>query len=148
MAEADRMNAMLVDHGSPVTAWLGMKVLSHDPETSVMRIAFDPRPESANMAGNVQGGIVVAMLDNAMGYNSFYSMGMANQQASIDIHTHFFNPVPMGRVEVEAKVVKTGRSVVFVEGWLYDKDGKLAARAVSTTKIRPLAAKAANTNES
>ena len=68
-----------------------------------------PWPEAANVAGNVQGGIVVAMLDNAMGYNSFFSQGMANQQASIDIHTHFFNPVPMGRVEVDAKVVKTGR---------------------------------------
>ncbi len=146
--EANRLDAVLQDRASPVTKWLGMKIISHDPETLTMRISFDPRPEAANVAGNVQGGIVVAMLDNAMGYNSFFSQGMANQQASIDIHTHFFNPVPMGRVEVDAKVVKTGRSVVFVEGWLYDKDGKLAARAVSTTKIRPLAAQAANTNES
>ena len=146
--EANRLDAVLQDRASPVTKWLGMKIISHDPETLTMRISFDPPPEAANVAGNVQGGIVVAMLDNAMGYNSFFSQGMANQQASIDIHTHFFNPVPMGRVEVDAKVVKTGRSVVFVEGWLYDKDGKLAARAVSTTKIRPLAAQAANTNES
>jgi uncharacterized protein (TIGR00369 family) len=146
--EASRLDAELQDRASPVTKWLGMKIVSHDPETLTMRIAFDPRPEAANIAGNVQGGIVVAMLDNAMGYNSFYSLGMANQQASIDIHTHFFNPVPMGRVEVEAKVVKTGRSVVFVEGWLYDMDGRLAARAVSTTKIRPLASPAANTNKS
>lgn len=144
----ERANASLNESASPVTRWLGMKIISHEPETLTMRMTFDPPAEACNPIGNVQGGIVVAMLDNAMGYNSFISMGMVNQQASIDIHTHFFNPVPMGRVEVEAKVVKTGRSVVFVEGWLYDSEGKLAARAVSTTKIRPLAARAANRNES
>jgi hypothetical protein len=39
---------------------------------------------------------------------------------------------------VEARVVKAGRSVAFVEAELFDKNGELAARAVSSIKLSPV----------
>ena len=122
---------------SPVTEWLGMRVLWHDDATKTTRFSFAPAPEARNITGNVQGGILVAMLDNAMGFNSFVSLGMVNQQTTIDIQTQFLEPVPVGSVEVEAKLVKGGRTLVFLEASLYAPDGTLAARASSTMKVRP-----------
>lgn len=123
---------------SPVSKWLGMRLVSHDQATMTSRLAFEPSLDARNYAGNVQGGIVVAMLDNAMGYNAFVSLGSVNQQTTIDIQTQFINPVPPQAVEVEAKVLKAGGSIVFLEGSLFTHDGTLAARATSTMKIRPM----------
>ena len=127
----------LAKRTSPVTEWLGMRIVSHDPDAKTSRFTFDPAPETRNIAGDVQGGIVVAMLDDAMGFNAFVSLGMINQQTSIDIQAQFLEPVPLGRVEVEAKLVKGGRTIVFLEGSLYTSDGTLAARATGTMKVRP-----------
>jgi uncharacterized protein (TIGR00369 family) len=91
-----------------------------------------------NFGGVVQGGFLVAMMDDAMGFNTFVSLGMTSQLSSIDIHTHFLRPVEYGRIEVAARIVKAGRSVAFVEAELFDKNGELAARAVSSTKLSPI----------
>jgi len=136
--KADAFPPELARRTSPVTEWLGMRILWHDDATKTTRFSFAPAPESRNITGNVQGGILVAMLDNAMGFNSFVSLGMANQQTTIDIQTQFLEPVPLGPVEVEAKLVKGGRTLVFLEASLFTKDGTLAARATSTMKIRPM----------
>jgi uncharacterized protein (TIGR00369 family) len=107
-----------------------------------LRVSFEPPRNVINFNGVIQGGFLVAMMDDAMGFNCFISLGMKTMQASIDIHTHFFRPVAYGRVEVEARVKRAGRSVAFVEAELYDQDGVLAARAVSSTKLSPIGAKA------
>ncbi|QDZ00274.1 PaaI family thioesterase [Nitratireductor mangrovi] len=124
---------------APATAkWLGMDVVSWDREAGKLRVSFDPPRDVINFGGVVQGGFLVAMMDDAMGFNAFISLGMKNAQASIDIHTHFFRPVAYGRTEVEARIVRAGRSVAFLEAELFDKDGVMAARAVSSSKLTPI----------
>lgn len=139
------MNAVVpgftMDKAPPSAKWLGMDVLAWDRDAMTMRVAFDPPRDVINFGGVIQGGFLTAMLDDAMGFNAFVSLGMAYRQASIDIHTHFFRPVAYGRVEVAARVVRAGRNVAFVEAELFDKDGMLAARAVSSTKLSPVGAK-------
>lgn len=129
-----------MDKAPPSAKWLGMDVLAWDRDAMAMRVAFDPPRDVINFGGVVQGGFLSAMMDDAMGFNTFVSLGMAYGQASIDIHTHFFRPVAFGRVEVAARVVRAGRSVAFTEAELYDREGVLAARAVSSVKLSPIAA--------
>ncbi len=127
---------------APATArWLGMEVVSWDRDAMRVRVAFDPPRDVINFGGVIQGGFLVAMMDDAMGFNCFISLGMTSMQASIDIHTHFFRPVAYGRTEVNARVVRAGRNVAFLEAELFDKDGLLAARAVSSTKLTAIGAK-------
>ncbi|MCO5058259.1 MAG: PaaI family thioesterase [Rhizobiaceae bacterium] len=130
------------EQAPPSAKWLGMEPISWDRETMVLRVAFNPPRDVINFGGVVQGGFLVAMMDDAMGFNCFISLGMVNAQASIDIHTHFLRPVGYGRVEVEARVVRAGRSVAFLEAELFGADGELSARAVSSTKLTPIAGKA------
>jgi uncharacterized protein (TIGR00369 family) len=137
-----------MDKAPPSAKWLGMDVLEWDRDARRMRLAFNPPRDVINFGGVVQGGFLTAMLDDAMGFNTFVSLGMAYLQASIDLHTHFFRPVKYGRVEVEARVVRAGRSVAFVEGELFDSDAVLAARAVSSVKLTPVAAAAKREKES
>ena len=128
-----------MENAPPTARWLGMEVLNWDRETMTLRLAFNPPRDVINFGGVVQGGFLIAMMDDAMGFNCFISLGMTNRQASIDLHTHFLRPVEYGRVEVEARVVRAGRSVAFLEAELYGPDGELSARAASSMKLTAIA---------
>lgn len=126
------------DQAPPSARWMGMELVEWNREANAVRVSFDPPRDVINFGGVIQGGFLTAMMDDAMGFGAFVSLGMAYAQASIDIHTHFFRPVPYGRTEVEARIVRAGRSVAFLEAELFDKDGVLAARTVSSTRLTPL----------
>jgi uncharacterized protein (TIGR00369 family) len=126
------------EQAPPSAKWLGMEVLSWDREAMRLRVAFEPPRDVINFGGVVQGGFLIAMMDDAMGFNCFISLGMEYHQASIDIHTHFLRAVQYGRVEVESRVVRAGRSVAFLEAELFGPDGELSARASSSTKLSPI----------
>lgn len=129
----------------PSARWMGMELIEHRPEESYSKLSFSPPDEMLNFGGVVQGGFITAMMDDAMGFNCFISLGMKNNQATIDLHTHFFSAVPLAPVTVEAWVIKAGKSVAFLEAKLFDQDGNLAARATSSSKLRPIA-ETANTS--
>ncbi|MBO6717644.1 MAG: PaaI family thioesterase [Rhizobiaceae bacterium] len=136
---ADPLSSFSADNAPPSAKWLGMQVISWDREAMRLRLAFEPPRDVINFGGVVQGGFLIAMMDDAMGFNCFISLGMANRQATIDLHTHFLRAVQYGRIEVEARVVRAGRSVAFLEAELYGPDGELAARTTSSMKLSPMA---------
>lgn len=123
---------------TPTARWFGMKMLSWDREAKSMRISCEPPRDVINFRGVIQGGFLAAMMDEAMGFNTHVGLGMTKAQATIDLHTHFLRPVPFGRVEIEARIVRAGRNVAFVEAELFDSAGELAARAVSSVKLSPI----------
>lgn len=127
------------DMAPPSAQFLGMVPVEIDTERGFVKATFDPKPELVNFSGVIQGGFLAAMMDDAMGFNVFLHLGMKTAMASIDLHTHFMRPVPLGQITVEALVTKTGKSVVFLESKLFDCDGKLAARSTSSARLMPLA---------
>lgn len=114
-----------------------MDLLAHDPERMWSRVTFAPNKDMVNFGGVVQGGILGAMMDDAMGFNTFVSLKMQYAMATIDLHTQFLNAVPLGPIWVEAEVTKAGKAVVFAEAKLFINENELAARATSSLKLRP-----------
>ncbi|MEM8749822.1 MAG: PaaI family thioesterase [Pseudomonadota bacterium] len=121
----------------PSARWMGMELIEHRADERFSKVSFAPNKDMINFGGVIQGGFLTAMMDDAMGFNTFISLGMKYALASIDLHTHFFKAVKMGTVIVEARVTRSGKSVAFVEAQLFDCDGDLAARATSSCKLRP-----------
>lgn len=125
------------DMAPPSAKWMGMDLIEHRTDDQYSKVSFAPTKDMINFGGVIQGGILTAMMDDAMGFNAFISLGMKFSMASIDLHTHFLNAVALGPITVEAQVTKAGKSVVFLEAKLFDQDGKLSARATSSCKLRP-----------
>ena len=121
----------------PSAAWMGMDVLEYRPDAMSARLRFTPKPEMKNFGGVVQGGFLAAMMDDAMGSLLFHALGGTLTPATIDLSTHFFQPVPLERIEVEAEVTKAGKAVAFAQAMLYRADGELSARAACSVKLRP-----------
>ena len=88
-----------------------------------------------NPGGNVQGGFVAAMLDDTMAPALVSATGGREMPVSLDLVVSFLRPVAPGRVIGRGRVVSRSRTTAFLEAELFDVDGTLLARAMSTAKI-------------
>ena len=119
----------------PAAETLGWELLREDPAAGTVEIAFHPGEAFLNPHGTVQGGFVAAMLDDTMGPALVSKTDGACVPSSIDMHVSFIRAVRPGRVIGKGRVVSQGKSIVFLEGELFDEDGNLLARATSSARI-------------
>lgn len=119
----------------PTVALLGWSLIKLDAAAGAIEVAYVGKPEFCNPAGNVQGGFLAAMIDDAMGPVVLAHSGGARFCSTIDLHTHYMRPVKPGRITVRASVTKMGRSVAFIEAQLFDAEDRLCARATSSAQL-------------
>lgn len=119
----------------PAAAHLGWQLVEIDPARGWIKVRFQPKPEFLNPAGFVQGGFIVAMMDDTMGPAVLAHTDGKKLTSSIDLHAHFLRPVRLGPVTVEAEVTGMGARVAFIEAKLFDERGKLCARATSSASL-------------
>jgi uncharacterized protein (TIGR00369 family) len=122
----------------PAAELLGWELISEDPAAGTIEIAFHPDGRMVNSRGTVQGGFVAAMLDDTMGPALVSMSGGTLMPSSIDLNVSFIRPVLPGRVVGRGRVVRSGRSVVFLEAELFDAEDKLLARATSSAIPVPI----------
>ena len=122
----------------PAAKHLGWRLLDFDIERGWIKVGFSAKPEFLNPMGNIQGGFLLAMLDDTMGPAAVIKSRGAQFTQSLDIHAHYLRPIKAGDITAEGEVTKLGRSVAFMEGRLFDAEGNLCTRAVSSAKLTAL----------
>ena len=120
----------------PTSALLGMAVLAIDSAAGWVRLSFEPKPEFCNPAGNVQGGFIVAMLDDAAALAAIIKAGKPLAIPTIELKASFFGPAKLGPLFAEGRCVKLGQRIAFMEADLLDEAGTLLARL--TTSAVPI----------
>jgi uncharacterized protein (TIGR00369 family) len=132
--EENAMPASIFDTmKAPPTAQLEL-----DVEKKSIKVGFDGKADFLNPAGNIQGGILSAMFDDAMGPIVVAATGGAAFPTTIDLHVHFIRPVKPGAISVTAEITNIGKQLVFLEGRLFDSAGKLCARATAAALLSAL----------
>lgn len=121
----------------PTSRWMDMKLIEHRAEDRFSKVTFETNDHMINFGGTIQGGILTAMMDDAAGFNLFVSMGMKYAMASIDLNTQFYKSVSPGKLTVESRIVRAGKTIAFLEAKLYSADGELSAAMTSSVKLRP-----------
>jgi uncharacterized protein (TIGR00369 family) len=108
----------------PFARHCGIKALSF--EDGRTRLSLPLSPTSTNQFGVFHGGALLTLLDIAMGSAARVTVGA--WVVAVDMQTAFISP---GRTDVigEGRVVRAGRSLIFCEGEIRDKDGVLVAKA-------------------
>jgi uncharacterized protein (TIGR00369 family) len=119
----------------PAARLLGWTLLELDVEKKSIKVGFDGKPDFLNPAGNIQGGILSAMLDDTMGPIVVAATGGAAFPTTIDLHVHFIRPVKPGPISVTAEITNMGKQLVFLEGQLFDSAGKLCTRATASARL-------------
>jgi len=127
----DGMERMLRGEMPPPAAatLIGMRLESFAPGEAV--VVLEPTSAHANPMGTVQGGILAAIADAAMGWAFMTTLGEGESYATLEIKVNFLRPVWTGRLEARGRVKSGGRTVSLVECDVLC-EGKLAAHAVST----------------
>lgn len=128
---------------SPVLELLGGEPLSVDAAAGTARMAFLGRPELCNPLGVLQGGMQTAMLDEVMILAAVAHYDADIYLPTLELKTSYLRPAPPGRYEAEGRVLRRGRSIAFMEGRLFDPEGRLVASASTTCSVVPASGAAA-----
>ena len=122
----------------PTGALLNMEIIELDSAEGRVRVRYQPGPEFTNPMGSVQGGIVVAMLDDAAAFAAIVKAGERIGIPTIELKTSFFAPAKAGvPLYADARCLKLGKRIAFMEADLTDEAGNLLARL--TTSAIPIA---------
>ncbi|MCU0892384.1 MAG: PaaI family thioesterase [Sandarakinorhabdus sp.] len=121
----------------PTAELLGQEILEIDSAAGRVKMKFLPIAACRNPMGNIQGGIVVAMLDDAAAFAAIVKSGKRIGIPTIELKTSFFAPARAGvPLYAEGRCIKLGKRIAFMEADLTDEDGTLIARL--TTSAIPI----------
>jgi uncharacterized protein (TIGR00369 family) len=119
----------------PINRFLSFVIKSIEPGHAVFEMKIDERHH--NPMGTLHGGIYCDLADAAMGYAYGATLVEGETFTTIELKINFLRTVRNTTLTAEAKVVKAGRSLGYVECEVKDQTGKLVAKAASTCmKIR------------
>ena len=120
------------------TRFLGWELIDLDVEKGVCEVFFQGREEMMNPGGNMQGGFITAMLDDAMSFAACIIQPAVGLAPTLQMTTNFLRPVPMEKLRARGEVVRAGRTTAHTRGELFNMDGKLLATAVAACMPRPI----------
>lgn len=123
----------LTSEPSPAGRLLGRKIIEQRGGRAVVEyVATDC---FLNRNGTVQGGMLAAMLDSAIGIAAATVVSDTSIPATLEMKVSFLEPALPGRFVSEATVLRAGRSILFVQGILSADVGTLLASASATVKV-------------
>lgn len=131
------MTELFKTQRSPSAELMGSQFRSWDASSGEITFTYDPPPSFASPRGAVQGGLIAGFLDEVMGAALLAHSDNTALPLNLDMNLTFVRMVPLETITAKGRVVKTGRKVAFLEGELFDSEGRLLARATSTAIPTP-----------
>lgn len=116
----------------PCSQTLRMRLSEVDQEAKRLRMDFDVSTTFCNATGAVQGGFIAAMMDEAMSTCCIIASNITMSAPTLEMKTSYLRRLMPGHAYVDARIVKWGRSVAFMEADCYDSGDRLVAKATAT----------------
>ncbi len=114
----------------PIARLLGFVLKSIEPGHTVFEMEVDERHH--NPMGTLHGGVYCDLADAAMGYAYASTLGEGETFTTIELKINFLRAIRKATLTAEARVVKAGATVGYIECDVRDPNGKLVARAATT----------------
>lgn len=113
---------------------IGVKRLVY--ENGSARYFLPAKPELNNSWGITHGGVIMTLLDIALG-GAAYSMIDENTQGvlTVELQTQFLSP-GRGDLIADGRVMKAGKSIIFCAGEITLTNGSVIARANGIFKVQ------------
>jgi uncharacterized protein (TIGR00369 family) len=99
------------------------------------RISYVVKPEHTNSFHVAQGGVIMALLDFAMGTAARTASNHPLGAITIDMTTSFLRP-SLGKIVVEGTLLKSGKSINYCEAIALNEAGEITAKASGTFVLR------------
>jgi uncharacterized protein (TIGR00369 family) len=120
----------------PVARLIGLVLKAIEPGRAVFELGAGERHH--NPMGTLHGGVLCDLADAAMGCAYAATLAEGESFTTVELKVNFLRAVRQATLTAEAKVVKAGSTMGYVECAVSDEQGRLVARAASTClKLRP-----------
>ena len=113
-----------------------LKILTETLGEGSARLSLPIELHLTNSIGTVHGGVIMSLLDVALCTAARTLHPDSLGVITIDMSTSFIGGGSGARLLAEARVLKNGRSMIFVEGEAKNEDGSLVAKAIATVRVR------------
>ena len=114
----------------PIAQLIGFTLKEIEPGRAVFQLSADERHH--NPMGTLHGGVYCDLADAAMGYAYAATLAEGESFTTVELKINFLRAVRRATLTAEAKVVKAGATLGFVECEVKDEQGRLVAKAAST----------------
>ena len=114
----------------PVAELLGLRLVSVADGEVVFEL--DVRPEHANPMGTIQGGVICALADAAMGLAYASRLDDGESFTTLELKTNYLRQVRDGTLVATGRVVHAGRTIGLTSCDVVDGEGRKVAHATST----------------
>jgi uncharacterized protein (TIGR00369 family) len=113
---------------------LGGEVRAVDTESGTLEAAYVAKDTFLNPAGQVQGGMLGAMLDDVTAMLVTATLADGESCSTLNLNLSYLRPGKPGPLQGQARLERRGRNVCNVIGQLW-QDGQLLATATATCMV-------------
>ena len=114
----------------PVSRLIGFVMKSIEPGHAIFEMEADERHH--NPMGTLHGGIYCDLADAAMGFAYAATLAEGETFTTIELKINFLRAVRKATLTAEARVVKAGSTLGYIECEVKDQTGNMVAKATST----------------
>lgn len=128
----------IIKRQAPCSAWLGQELLEMDVEAGWVKIAYQLGEPHYNRFGALHGGAIACVMDDVLAVATGLILKWGEIAPTLEMKVSYLNQGGPGRHIGEARVLKRGRQINFLDATLVNDSGKTVATATATIMIAPL----------
>jgi uncharacterized protein (TIGR00369 family) len=113
-----------------------LKILTESLGEGSARLSMPIEPHLMNSLGTAHGGVIMSLLDVALCTAARTLHPESVGVITIDLTTSFIDGAKGKKLIADARVLRDGRSMSFVEAEAKNEDGSLVAKAIATVRVR------------
>ena len=113
-----------------------LRIRTDELGAGAARLSVPIEPHLTNSLGTAHGGVIMSLLDVALCTAARTLHPESIGVITIDLSVSFIGGAGGKRLLADARVLKDGRSMSFVEGEAKNEDGSLVAKAIATVRVR------------
>ena len=112
-----------------------LKILTESLGKGTAQLSLPVEPHLTNSLGTVHGGVIMSLLDVALCTAARTLHPESVGVITINLTTSFIGAGSGTKLLADARVMKDGKSMSFVEAEAKNADGSLVAKAVATVRV-------------
>ena len=128
----------IIRRSAPCSAWLNQKILEVDTDEGWVKIAYELGEPHFNRFGALHGGAIACVMDDVLAVAAGFIAQWGEIAPTVEMKVNYLAQGGAGSYVAEAKVIKRGRTINFLEGVLSTAAGKVIATSSATIMIASL----------
>ena len=125
----------IIKRQAPTSAWLNQQILELDTDNGWVKIAYDLGAPHFNRFGALHGGSIACVMDDVLAVAAGLVAQWGEIAPTLEMKVSYLNQGGAGKHIAEARVLKRGRQINFLEASLARENGKVISTATATIMI-------------